>query len=56
MAHRPKTALCRIYVRWLARTKSAAITRNLDAHALTELGFPPARPKFRLREWLATKL
>ena len=55
MAHLLNTSIRRIHHNWTARKKSAALTRYLDAHALTELGFPPAQPKFNLRDWLSTK-
>jgi hypothetical protein len=55
MAHLLNTSIRRIHNTWSARKKFAALTRYLDAHALTELGFPPAQPKFNLRDWFSTK-
>jgi hypothetical protein len=55
MAHLLTAPLRGVHRDWSARRKLAARTRYLDAHALTELGFPPARPKFHLRDWLSPK-
>lgn len=51
-----KVAFRRIHGGWTARRMTAALTSELDAHALTELGVPPAQPKFRLRDWLSPRL
>lgn len=55
MTHLFRSSLGRIPGSWTARHKDAARTRYLDAHALTELGFPPAQQRFHLREWLSSK-
>jgi len=48
-------SLRRIHRDCAARHKFAARTRYLDAHALTELGFPPTQQKSRLCDWLSVK-
>ncbi|WP_159087042.1 hypothetical protein [Loktanella sp. Alg231-35] len=56
MTHLLGDSLRRFRDNWTARKKFAALTRYLDAQALTELGFPPARPKSQLRAWQSTKI
>ncbi len=55
MTHLFSATLRRIHGSWTARNNFRALTRYLDAQALTELGFPPAQPKFNLRDWLLPK-
>jgi hypothetical protein len=42
-------AFRRLNRRRIARREHKALTRQLDAYALSELGFPPATPKPRRR-------
>ena len=55
MTHLLRDAILRAHGKWTARNKFAALKRLLDAQALTELGIPPAQPKFHLWDWLSSK-